>query len=86
MLAINYNCATEFHIDLNDNGLCTVVPVGEWEGGYLIFPHLGLRIKLIKGQVVMFRSNLLIHGNSPAQGVHFSMVFFSHKNTYKILN
>ena len=29
MLAINYNCATEFHIDLNDNGLYIVVPVGE---------------------------------------------------------
>ena len=83
MVAINYNCATEFHIDLNDNGLCTVVPTGEWEGRYLIFPYLGLRLKLVKGQIVMFRSNLLIHGNSPAQGVRFSMVFFSYKNTFK---
>ena len=83
MLAINYNCTTEFHIDLNDDGLCTVVPTGEWEGGYLIFPYLSLRLKLVKGQVVMFRSNLLIHGNSPAQGVRFSMVFFLHKNTFK---
>ena len=83
MLAINYNCATEFHIDLNDNGLCTVVPVGDWEGGNLIIPHLEIKIKLVKGQVVMFRSNLLIHGNDNAKGIRFSMVFFSHKNTFK---
>ena len=29
MLAINYNCITKFHIDLNDNSLCIVVPIGE---------------------------------------------------------
>jgi hypothetical protein len=52
MLTINYNCATEFHIDLNDNGLYTVVFVGEWEGKYLIFSHLDLRLKLIKGHLL----------------------------------
>ena len=84
MLAINFNSRTPFHIDLNDNGLCTVVPVGNWIGGNLIIPHLGISIELVKGQVIMFRSNLLIHGNdSFTKGVRFSMVFFSHENTFK---
>ena len=82
-MAINYNAKTPFHIDLNDNGLCTVVPVGDWKDGDLIIPHLGIKIKVVKGQVVMFRSNLLIHGNANAKGIRFSMVFFSHKNTFK---
>jgi predicted 2-oxoglutarate/Fe(II)-dependent dioxygenase YbiX len=84
MLAINYNAKTPFHIDLNDNGLCTVVPVGDWEGGNLIIPHLGIKIKLVKGQVVMFRSNLLIHGNDNAKGIRFSIVFFPIKTSLKI--
>ena len=83
MLAINYNATTPFHIDLNDNGLYTVVPVGDWEGRKLIIPHLKFKIKLVKNQVIMFRSNLLIHGNAPAKGVRFSIVFFSYKNIFK---
>ena len=84
MLAINFNSRTPFHIDLNDNSLYTVVPVSNWTDGNLIIPHLGISIELVKEQIVMFRSNLLIHGNdSFAKGVRFSMVFFSHKNTFK---
>jgi hypothetical protein len=83
MLAINYNSILPFHIDINDNGMCTIVPVGDWEGGELIISHLGIMLKLIKGQVLMFRSSLLIHKNVLAKGVRFSMVFFSHKNTFK---
>ncbi|KAF0480806.1 calnexin independence factor cif1 [Gigaspora margarita] len=82
LLNINYNATTSFHIDANDNGLCVVVPVGNWTSGDLIFPCLNLKIKLVKGQVIMFRSDLLIHGNAPAQGIRFSMVFFSHKSTF----
>ena len=84
MLAINYNSISPFHIDINDNGMCTIVPVGNQKGGELIIPHLGISIELVKEQVIMFRSNLLIHGNdSFAKGVRFSIVFFSHKNTFK---
>jgi predicted 2-oxoglutarate/Fe(II)-dependent dioxygenase YbiX len=83
MLAINYNSISPFHIDINDNGMCTIVPVGNWEGGELIIPHLEIMLKLIKGQVLMFRSSLLIHGNALAKGVRFSMVFFSYNNTFK---
>ena len=83
MLALNYNVTTNFHFDPNDNGLSTVVPVGNWKGGWLIIPQLNIVIKLVKGQVVMLKSSILIHGNTNATGIRFGMVFFSHNNTFK---
>ena len=83
MLALNYNVTTNLHFDPNDNGLSTIVPVGDWEGGYLIIPQLDIIIKLVKGQVVMLRSSILVHGNTHAKGIRFGMVFFSHNNTFK---
>jgi hypothetical protein len=83
MLALNYNVTTNFHFDPNDNGLSTIVPTGNWEGGWLVIPQLNIVVKLVKGQVVMLRSNILIHGNTNANGVRFGMVFFSHNDTFK---
>jgi predicted 2-oxoglutarate/Fe(II)-dependent dioxygenase YbiX len=84
MLAVNYNITTKFHIDLSDEGMCVIVPVGEWEGGELIIPQLGIKINLVKGQVVMMRSSLLVHGNYIARGFRIGLVFFSHKQTFPL--
>ena len=83
MLALNYNVTTNFHFDSNDNGLSTIVLVGNWKGGWLIIPQLNIVIKLVKGQVVMLQSSILIHGNIHAEGIRFGMVFFPHNNTFK---
>jgi hypothetical protein len=63
-------------------GFCWLVPLGEWEGGDLIFPQLNVRIKLKPGNILAFRSNLLVHGNLPCSGVRHSLVFFTHNNLF----
>jgi hypothetical protein len=39
-------------------------------------------IKLIKGQVVFLKANMLIHGSTPVTGNRIAMVFFSHNETF----
>ncbi len=59
-----------------------LVPLEEWEGGDLIFPQLNVRIKLKPGNILAFRSNLLVHGNLSCSGVRHSLVFFTHNNLF----
>jgi hypothetical protein len=84
MCAINFNTISGYHIDRDDDkyGFCWLVPLGEWEGGDLIFPQLNVRIKLKPGNILAFRSNLLVHGNLPCSGVRHSLVFFTHNNLF----
>jgi hypothetical protein len=82
MCAVNFNTICGYHIDQNDDGFCWIVPLGEWEGGDLIFPQLKVRIKLKPGNILAFRSNLLLHGNLPCSGVRHSLVFFTHNNLF----
>ncbi|CAG8730949.1 5772_t:CDS:2, partial [Rhizophagus irregularis] len=67
MCAVNFNTICGCHIDRDDDkyGFCWLVPLGEWKGGDLIFPQLNIRIKLKPGNILAFRSNLLVHGNLP---------------------
>ncbi|PKC15140.1 hypothetical protein RhiirA5_395225 [Rhizophagus irregularis] len=67
MCAVNFNTICGYHIDRDDDkyGFCWLVPLGEWKGGDLIFPQLNIRIKLKPGNILAFRSNLLVHGNLP---------------------
>ena len=84
MCAINFNTISGYHIDRDDDkyGFCWLVPLGEWEGGDLIFPQINVRIKLKPGNILLFRSNLLVHGNLPCLGVRHSLVFFTHNNLF----
>jgi hypothetical protein len=84
MCAVNFNTICGYHIDRDDDqyGFCWLVPLGEWEGGDLIFPQLNVRIKLKPGNILAFRSNLLVHGNLPCSGVRHSLVFFNHNNLF----
>lgn len=41
-----------------------------------------MRIKLKPGNILAFRSNLLVHGNLPCSGIRHSLVFFTHNNLF----
>ena len=84
MCAVNFNTICRYHIDRDDDkyGFCWLVPLGDWEGGDLIFPQLNVRIKLKPGNILAFRSNLLVHGNLSCSGVRHSLVFFTHNNLF----
>ena len=83
MMALNYNIIIDFHYDENDDGLSVVVLVGNWEGGWLVFPQIKTVIKLIKGEILFLKANLLIYGNTSATGTRVAIVFFSHKQTFR---
>jgi hypothetical protein len=67
MCAVNFNTICGYHIDRDDDkyGFCWLIPLGDWEGGDVIFPQLNIRVKLKPGNILAFRSNLLVHGNLP---------------------
>ncbi|CAJ0912680.1 1731_t:CDS:2 [Entrophospora sp. SA101] len=56
ILAINFNTLTDLHHDVKDfnNGLCVVVPLGEFEGGELVFPEINLLVELKQGNIIYF--------------------------------
>ncbi|RPA72983.1 hypothetical protein BJ508DRAFT_314248 [Ascobolus immersus RN42] len=80
MLAINRNCFSLPHKDLNDlaRGFCFLLCWGDFKGGDVTFAELRLKIPLQKGQLLVFRSALLTHWNQPVyEGVRHSMVLFT---------
>ncbi|RHZ46101.1 hypothetical protein Glove_634g7 [Diversispora epigaea] len=85
MIAINYNIVSNYHWDLSDasNGLCCLIPLGNFQGGDLYFPQLHVRVPLQPGQVVAFDSHNLLHGNLPLiSGIRHSIVYFVHQNFF----
>ena len=84
-IAINFNVISKYHWDSNDNsdGLCFLIPLGDFEGGELVFPQLQIVVKLKPGQIVAFPSCLLLHGNLPiTKGIRFSIVYFVHESFF----
>lgn len=75
---------TDLHYDANDldNSLCVIVPLGEFEGGELVFPKINLVVELKRGNIIYFQSKKLLHGNISASGIRYSLVFFNHKNCF----
>ena len=76
------NTGSDWHFDKNDfrAGYCAVVCYGKFSGGELIFPEIGVALKLEPGDVVFFKSALLTHGCAPVTGVRRSVVLTTHNN------
>ena len=71
---MNVGAETSAHIDPQDNGLCAVIPFGDWEGGELCLCQPGIVLELCAGDVVIFPSNKILHFNLAMQGHRGSMV------------
>jgi predicted 2-oxoglutarate/Fe(II)-dependent dioxygenase YbiX len=72
--AINLNVATICHRDEKDDGSCTLVPFGEFDGGEIVLEEVGLIIKLRPGDILYFRSTDLTHYNLDYKGRRGSLV------------
>ena len=82
MIAINFNTISDFHWDEKDeeNCFCILITLGDYEGDKLCFPQLNLIIPLKPGQILLFRSRLLLHGNCIlTKGIRHSIVYHLHK-------
>jgi len=81
MIAINYNSISDYHWDENDdpNSFCCLVALGDFEGGEVCFPQLKIFVSLKPGQVLLFPSRWLLHGNFPViKGIRHSIVYYIH--------
>lgn len=86
MIAINYNTISDYHWDENDepNSFCCLVALGDFEGGELCFPQLKIIVPLRPGQVILFSSRLLLHGNFVVtKGIRHSVVYFVHSSFFQ---
>jgi hypothetical protein len=85
MIAINYNVISDFHWDEHDdpNSLCCLVALGDFERGEVLFPQLQIVVQLKPGQILVFASRLLLHGNlSFTRGIRHSIVYFVHSGFF----
>lgn len=68
-VSINVNYATSYHLDTGDldDGMSTltVLEIGEYTGGYLVFPTYRIAVDIREGDVILNQSHKLYHGNSP---------------------
>jgi len=62
------------------DGWVAMICCGEFEGGELCFPELGLKLEHKPGDIIFFRSTLLKHFVSDFDGNRTSLVFFSYEN------
>ncbi len=66
------------HKDNHDcsNGLCWVVPYGDYLRAYSLFPDLAISINTTSGDVLCFKSKLLEHETTDFTGTQDLWSFF----------
>jgi hypothetical protein len=88
-MAVNIDGVSKPHIDgLDfDDGMCLVLPFGNYEGGDVVFYELGYRIELRSGDAIFFKSKQLLHGNTSLKNAldqQFSLTFFTKKRDFHV--
>ncbi|KAG2747734.1 hypothetical protein P692DRAFT_20737377, partial [Suillus brevipes Sb2] len=78
-LVFNINVATKGHRDSGDLDLCLVLPIGNFEGGFLAMKEPGLVVELLQGDFIVFQSARVTHFNTHYQGKRASMVLHTDK-------
>lgn len=73
-LVLNFNIATCAHRDSKDDGICLVVPVGDFVGGDLCLVEPGIVLPLRHGDFAVFPSCEITHFNLPYSGRRCSIV------------
>lgn len=70
-VTINVNYESHYHYDAGDflNGYSTlsVVEVGKYGGGFLVFPRYRIAVDVREGDVLTCQSHVDLHGNYPMQ-------------------
>ncbi|KAJ3110737.1 hypothetical protein HDU96_006297 [Phlyctochytrium bullatum] len=83
-MAVNFLCRSYSHLDSQDksDGMCIVMPVGEFTEGELVLVNCGYQLQLEKGQPAFFRSSFITHFNRPFKGTRHSIVLYSDRNVF----
>lgn len=67
LMALLVNSHTQDHTDKSDwvNGYAALLPVGDFEGGDLIFRELAIQVEFNSGSCALFRGHELFHSITP---------------------
>jgi len=84
-LAVLRNARVAPHKDSGDvkDGWVAMCCFGNFTGGELVFPDLGIKIPYVPGDVIFFRSSVLEHFVAPFKGERSVLVFFTKKTTWE---
>ena len=80
LMVANFLSPQTAHRDFEDYhaGYCCLVPLGDYTGGEIHFSELQLTIPCQPGDVILFRSDLLLHQVLPYRGLRMSLIFTAH--------
>ncbi|TFK60397.1 hypothetical protein BDN72DRAFT_779467 [Pluteus cervinus] len=76
---VNICASTSAHKDSNDEGLCVVIPFGDYTGGELCLYEPGLTFPIQPGDILMFPSSKFTHFNLHFNGFRGSFVLHTDK-------
>lgn len=67
-VTINVNYESAYHYDVGDfkpgYSTLSVVEVGEYDGGFLVFPQYRVAVDIRRGDVILNQSHMDMHGNT----------------------
>ena len=84
-MAVLISLCCGLHRDSQDkvHGWAADMAFGEFEGGFLQVPQLGIQFNLRLSDVLFMRSAILQHSVSPVtSGERFGMVLFTHESMF----
>lgn len=72
---INFNVTTRCHRDSKDETFCLIMAIQDCEGGELGLVEPGLVVRMVTGDLLLFRSPKTTHFNLHFKGKRCSIVF-----------
>ena len=87
-LAIRDGSSDVPHIDLGDGrkAMTVLIALGNFTGGHLKFPQLGIEIPIQAGDIVIFRASCLVHYVEDAKGKRYALTGIIGKNLFTWAN
>lgn len=83
-----YNRKSGLHTDSQDPplGWALLCALGNFKGGHVHLPNLGLRVRLHPGDVVMIRGRVIPHEIEDWEGQRITIPHFTHSSMWRALN
>lgn len=81
-IAINKG-AIGIHFDPINQGLDTMCTVGDYTGGFLVIPSMGIVLNSTPNTLIFLKSHRHPHFVTNFQGRRFSIVAFTHQSTHQ---
>jgi hypothetical protein len=84
---ILFNRMSGLHTDIQDPhlGWAILAALGSHKGGHLYLPHLGLRVRLEPGDIILLRGRVVPHQVEEWTGQRISVPHFTHSSMWRAL-